>query len=404
MISEAQFRTEAITFLERNAKRRDLGSDAMASDWIRLFQDQTLDASQREIAEARAWRARVFDAGLGWIAGPASYGGRALPRAYEALYRSLESEFDVPPDECFAVGLGMVAPTVLAHGGAETKDYCFPALYRGDLIACQLFSEPEAGSDLAGVRTRAVPDGDEWVLNGQKVWTSGAHYADLGEILTRTSSDPASPHRGLTMFLMDMRAAGVEVRPLRQMTGGASFNEVFLHDVRVPDARRLGAVGEGWSVAMTTLMSERAAIGHGVARAGTSVPARLRELVGRRKLGEDVTIRQIVADLWVRDRIADWTSQRILAGVPPDEAPEPIMSLAKLAYTQNLQRFAEAAARLLGPALVADTGEWGTYAWAEFVLGVPGMRLGGGTDEILREVLGERVLGLPKEPQPRNRE
>src|SRR5690606_7791270 len=173
--------------------------------------------------------------------------------AYERVYNSLEAQYRTPDMGVFAISLGMVAPTILAHGIQEVRDLYLRGLYRGDLVACQLFSEPGAGSDLAGVQTRAERDGDEWVLNGQKVWTSNAQHADIGEIICRT--DPEQPkHRGLTGFVVDMKAPGVEVRPLRQMTGGASFNEVFFEDVRVPDTHRLGEVNQGWTVALTTLM------------------------------------------------------------------------------------------------------------------------------------------------------
>ena len=245
-------------------------------------------------------------------------------------------------------------------------------------------------------------DGDEWILTGQKVWTSGAQYSDIGEIITRT--DPDKPkHKGLTMFLMDMHAPGVEVRPLRQMTGGASFNEVFLTEVRVPDSHRLGDVDEGWGVALTTLMNERASIGGGGARrrrrpapAGSS---RWRSDFG---LADDPIVRQKLADAATCTRrsratrtCGRWRRSR------PARRPGPEMSIAKLALTQNGQRTAALVSDLLGPRLVADTGEWGTYAWSEFVLGVPGMRVAGGTDEVMRNIVGERVLGLPKEPMPK---
>ena len=169
----------------------------------------------------------------------------------------------------YGIGLGMVAPTILAHATDEVKERYLRSLWRGDIVACQLFSEPGAGSDLAGLQTRAVRDGDEWIVTGQKVWTSGAHLSDIGEIICRTDPD-APKHKGLTGFVVDMHAAGVEVRPLRQMTGGASFNEVFFTEVRVPDSHRLGDVNGGWTVALTTLMNERAAIGGGAWRAAVA--------------------------------------------------------------------------------------------------------------------------------------
>src|SRR4029453_5622605 len=194
--------------------------------------------------------------------GPPELGGRGLPASYDRLYSALEARYEGPPQNFFGIRLGMVAPTIQAHAPGDVQKKYLPAMYRGDIVGCQLFSEPGAGSDLASLQTRAVRDGDEWRITGQKVWTSGAQYSDIGEIIART--DPDLPkHKGLTGFVVDMRAPGVEIRPLRQMTGGASFNEVFFTDVRIPDDHRLGDVGQGWTVALTTLMNERASIGAG---------------------------------------------------------------------------------------------------------------------------------------------
>jgi alkylation response protein AidB-like acyl-CoA dehydrogenase len=278
------------------------------------------------------------------------------------------------------------------------KERYLRPLYRGDIIGCQLFSEPVAGSDLAGIQTRAVRDGDEWVLTGQKVWTSGAHYSDIGEIITRTSPDKPK-HKGLTMFLVDMRAPGVEVRRLRQMTGGASFNEVFFTEVRVPDSHRLGDVDEGWTVALTTLMNERAAIGGGGAGLGTMSMTRIFELAKAFGRSEDPLVRQGLAEAYIRTSVARYTNLRAMAKIRAGQLPGPEMSIAKLSLTQNLWYTANLVAGILGPRLTADTGEWGTFAWAEMLLGVPGMRIAGGTDEIMRNIVGERVLGLPKEPK-----
>jgi alkylation response protein AidB-like acyl-CoA dehydrogenase len=264
------------------------------------------------------------------------------------------------------------------------------------VVACQLFSEPVAGSDLAGIQTKALRDGDEWVLSGQKVWTSGAHYADIGEIITRTAAYPDSRHRGLTMFLVDMRAPGVEVRPLRQMTGGASFNEVFLTDVRVPDGMRLGDVDEGWTVALTTLMNERMAIGGGLVGSGLNLAGRLRALARHTGRVDDPVVRQQLADILIRHSVNRYTNLRAMAKLRAGQLPGPELSTLKLAMTSNMQRMSSLLTSLLGPRLTADTGEWGTYAWAAFVLSVPGLRVAGGTDEVLRNIIGERVLGLPK--------
>jgi acyl-CoA dehydrogenase len=261
-VSETDFRAEAEAFLAAKAQRRveETFVWGQGSDNVSILEEKTPEQEAAELAAAKAWKAAEFDAGFGWITGPEEYGGRALPASYERAYREVLARYSVPPQGPFGIGLGMVAPTILAHAIPEVKERYLRSLHRGDLIACQLFSEPVAGSDLAGIQTKAERDGDEWVVSGQKVWTSGAHYSDIGEIITRTSPDKPK-HKGLTMFVVDMSAAGVEVRPLRQMTGGASFNEVFFDEVRIPDSHRLGDVDGGWSVALTTLMNERASIG-----------------------------------------------------------------------------------------------------------------------------------------------
>jgi len=279
------------------------------------------------------------------------------------------------------------------------KEAYLAKMWRGDIVACQLFSEPSSGSDLASLQTRAVRDGDEWVLNGQKVWTSGAQVSDIGEIICRT--DPDLPkHRGLTGFVVDMHAPGVEVRPLRQMTGGASFNEVFFTDVRVPDSHRLGDVNGGWTVALTTLMNERAAIGGGGGGVGLPATTRLIESAKATGRNTDPLIRQQLADIVINERVARYTNQRAMAKIAAGELPGPEMSLAKMSLTANMLRTNEVLDAIFGMSLTADTGVWGTFAWTEYLLGVPGMRIAGGSDEVLRNIIGERVLGLPKEPNP----
>ncbi len=293
----------------------------------------------------------------------------------------------------------MVAPTILAHASDTAKERYLRALYRGEIVACQLFSEPGAGSDLASLQTRAERDGDEWLITGQKVWTSGAQYSDIGEIIARTDADQPK-HKGLTGFIVDMRAPGVEVRPLRQMTGGASFNEVFFTDVRVHDDHRLGDVNHGWAVALTTLMNERAAIGAGGSGAGSASGLLTRAIEMARAMGVsgDPLVRQRLADLIVRTRVAQYTNQRAMDRIRAGQTPGPELSIAKLAGTQLSMRMADFVSAVLGPKLAADSGEWGTYAWSQLVVGTPGMRIAGGSDEVMRNIVGERVLGLPKDP------
>jgi len=398
MITKDEFRAEAGAFLEANAKRRVKVTDKWGegSDEVALLAERTPEEDAAILAEAKVWRAKVFDAGFGWISGPEAYGGRALPREYDRIWQSLEKDYDTPGMGPFGIGLGMVAPTILAHAIEDVRQRYLQPLYRGDIVACQLFSEPVAGSDLAGIQTKAIRDGDEWILTGQKVWTSGAQYSDIGEIITRTSSYPDSRHRGLTMFLVDMRAPGVEVRPLRQMTGGASFNEVFFNDVRVPDELRLGDVDQGWTVALTTLMNERMAIGGGGVGGGLNLANRLQALARHMGVADDPNVRQQLADVIIRHSVNRYTTMRAMAKMRAGQLPGPELSTLKLALTNNMQKMSQVLTGLLGPRLIADTDEWGTYAWSAFVLSVPGMRVAGGTDEVLRNIVGERVLGLPK--------
>ncbi len=399
VITEDEFRAEAKTFLDASAERRveEKFVWGEGSDRVGLLEEKTPEEEAAEVAAAKAWKAKEFDAGFGWISGPEEYGGRALPTAYERVYRQLAADYSIPSQTVFAIGLGMVAPTILAHATPEVKEAYLAPLHRADIIGCQLFSEPVAGSDLAGIQTKAVRDGDEWLLTGQKVWTSGAHLSDIGEIITRTSPDKPK-HKGLTMFVVDMKAPGVEVRPLRQMTGGASFNEVFFEEVRVPDSHRLGDVDEGWGVALTTLMNERAAIGGGSGGISSFNFTRFKEMARHFGVADDPVIRQRLADIYIQSHVARATNMRAMAKIRAGQLPGPEMSIGKLTLTRNMQLIAQTLGEMLGPRLVADGGEWGTFAWSELVLGVPGARVAGGTDEIMRNIVGERVLGLPKEP------
>jgi alkylation response protein AidB-like acyl-CoA dehydrogenase len=401
-ISIEDFTAEVTAFLDANAVRTDTEDKPFrwgeGKEDVSILEEQTPEQEQKDLAAGKAWRAKRFEAGLAWISGPQEYGGRELPGTYDRHYAKIESNYATPNMSPFGIGLGMVAPTILAHATEAVRDAYLAKLYRGDLVACQLFSEPGAGSDLASLQARAVRDGDEWIVTGQKVWTSGAQYSDIGEIICRT--DPDQPkHKGLTGFVVDMQAPGVEVRPLRQMTGGASFNEVFFDEVRVPDDHRLGDVNEGWGVAITTLMNERASIGAGSGSGmGLGNGIRLIEMVRHFGLDDDPLIRIELAKLYEDMQVSKWTNQRGLDRIKSGQAPGPEMSIAKMALTRNLLTTCDFVARVLGMRIATDTGEWGTYAWNKFILGTPGMRIAGGTDEVLRNIVGERVLGLPKDP------
>ena len=363
------------------------------SDDVSIFEEVDPSVERERLDAVRVWRKELADARLAWIGGPPEFGGRGLGYEFQVAFDALVRRYDVPSSSPLTVSLGMIAPTILAHGTDRAKGLYLEAMYAGSVVACQLFSEPGAGSDLAGVSTRAVRDGDGWRVNGQKVWTSGAHLADIGEVLCR-SSDGAR-HRNLTAFIVDMHAPGLEVRPLRQMTGGASFNEVFFTDVWVPDDHRLGPVDEGWRVAMTTLSNERNAIG-GSAFGGKGLlnVDRLIALLRHCGVDKDPVVRQQLAELVSGLRTATWMRRRFaVTGASGAQG-----AMLKLALCRDLGRVGALVERALGAKVIADTGEWGAYAWSSFVLGLPGYRIGGGTDEVLRSVIGERVLGLPKEP------
>lgn len=400
MISITQFRNDAIALLESHWPRVQPHGEfrwGAGSDDVAIFGDRPAESELVELKRARAWQAVKFDHGFGWIHGPEKYGGRGLPVEYTVAYRELEMGFQVPDQIFFGVGQGMVGPTILAEGSEELRRRYLRDIYRGDLMACQLFSEPSAGSDLANVSAPAIRDGDGWVVSGQKVWTSGAQYSDVGLLLAKTERS-APNHQALTMFLVDMHAEGVDVRPLRQMTGAAHFNEVFLENVRIPDTHRLGAPGEGWQVTRTTLMNERASLGPTGSNATLGYVSldRLKGLVRHFGCEGDASVRDELAQIAILGRVADLTTRRFVAQTPAEGIPGPEMSACKLLRTALVTRTVALVTRILGPALAADTGDWGTYAWATYVLGAPGMRIGGGTDEIMRNILAERVLALPR--------
>ncbi len=396
-ITLEQFQKEALAFLEANSERRAAEKEFVwgeGSDNFYREKDRDQEAANAE--EAKLWRQKKFDAGFGWISGPKEYGGRELPPAYDRAYSQLEATFRVPDQSAFAISLGMVTPTIYDHGSQRAKDLYVRKLWRGEMIASQLFSEPGAGSDLASLTTKAVKDGDEWVITGQKVWTTGAHYSDIGEIMTRTDWD-LPKHKGLTAFIIDFKDPNVEVRPLKQMTGGASFNEIFFNEVRVKDDMRLGDVNNGWNVALTTLMNERASIGTNNS-GDKNLLTRVIAMVKHYGLDSDPLIRNQLADIVANYRIANYNAMRTTAKAKAGQLPGPEGSIGKMVLVNNQARLVKFLSHVLGPKLIADSGEWGTYAWANFVLGTPGLRIAGGSDEVMRNIVGERVLGLPKEP------
>ena len=407
----AGFLAAAAGFIEAAAARpgREAGPPdgaggsmpAPARERVALFPDLAPEEEQAELAAARAWRQERFDAGFGWLSGPVEFGGAGLSAAHERAYLRLERAHAFPPQRLYDIGLGMVAPTIAAFGTDAAKGRYLRAMHRGDIVGCQLFSEPGAGSDLASISTAAVRDSGGWLVNGQKVWSSGAHLSDVGLLVCRTGG-PGQRHRNLTAFVLPMHSPGVTVRPIRQMTGGASFNEVFLDDVRIPDELRLGEVDQGWEVVVATLMNERAAVGAPAAGgSGILSTERIAGLLRRFGRLDDAAVRDELMRLHCSLAVSRLTRLRADARRPAGQRPGPEMSMGKIALTNNLAALCHLVSVALGPRLIADTGEPGTYLWAELVLGQPGLRLGGGTDEIQKNIVAERVLGLPRDTGPR---
>lgn len=390
---ESVFCAEVEAALATFAQRRSPGVRGWGEgdDRIAVFAEGS-ESDLDELAELRRYRAFLISRGLGWVDGPTAYGGRALPRHYADLLRQVESDFALPDDGYLRFSISTLCPTLLVHGTAQQRHELIPRLLSAELLACQLYSEPGAGSDLAAVSTRAERRGGEWLLTGQKVWSSGAHLSDLGLCIART--DPTRPkHGGLTTFLLDLRSPGVEIRPIRQLTGGASFDEVFLTDVRVPDSARLGEINGGWEVVITSLLNERSAIAREVG-VDQALIDRLVDLARHTTDELDPRVRDALADIVVRAWASRLTTARYLETA---QTPGPELALAKLLTTDLLVRMSDVAQDVLGAAHASDTGDWGTYAWSGLTLGVPGLRVGGGTDEILKNAVGERVLQLPKD-------
>jgi acyl-CoA dehydrogenase len=351
---------------------------------------------QSSVKRAQQLQGELFDAGFAGITWPVDYGGRGLSTVHQIAFDEEASGFDLGLGVTFTITFGMCGPTILACGTAEQKRQYIPPMLRGEEIWCQLFSEPGAGSDVAGLQSRAVLDGDEWVLSGQKVWTSGAHYARFGLVVARTDVD-VPKHQGITMFVVDMQLPGITIRPLRQMTGDAHFNEVFFDRVRIPVDRVVGEVNGGWRAAITTLMNERVSIGAG-GRQNTFEP--LLALARQHGRASDALVRQRLVDLFIREHVLDYIGQRIRTAVISGTVPGPQGSIAKLAGAQLAKRAASLGVDLLGPRGVAwQPGDELATAVAGRLLSSPGSSIAGGTDEIQKNIVGERVLGLPKEPQ-----
>jgi alkylation response protein AidB-like acyl-CoA dehydrogenase len=348
----------------------------------------------------RQWSKALHEAGWVGLTWPTEYGGRDLPPTYQAIYLEELARANAP-EHLGVIGLHMAGPTILAWGSDEQKKRLLPPLLAADEVWCQGFSEPGSGSDLAAARTRAVVDGDSWVINGQKVWSSYAHVADWCILLVRTDPEVAK-HAGLSFLLVDMHAPGVEVRPLRQITGDAEFNEIFFTDVRVPIDSMLGQPGEGWQVAMTTLLHERGTLGFALTASLERLVARLIELVRLRapdgsRPADDPLVRDAVAREWVELQALRFTNYRSLTTLVQRGVPGPEGSIAKLVWSEAAQRIGKLALSVQGMSsqLSGDDAVWDGF-WQYQQLRSRGNTIEAGTSEILRSILAERVVGLPR--------
>ncbi len=376
------FRERARGWLEANAPQRS--EDGPAPRW--------------DLASAKAFQARLHDAGLAGISWPAAYGGQGLTAADERAFDEEARDFELPG--YFAIGLGMCGPTLLDLGSEELKQRYIRPLLRGEEVWCQLFSEPGAGSDVASLQTRALRDGGGWVVHGQKVWTSVAQNADLGALIARTNPD-VPKHDGITMFVIDMHAPGVSVRPLRDMTGGATFNEVFFDGARIPPDHVVGEVDQGWAAAVRMLVHERVSIGGRTrGRAGATTFESLVEEMRARGIAHDPGVRERLAELYVRERLVHLFGSRLAQEARAGRSPGSRGSVGKLAGAELARFSAGLAAELLGADAIAwDGSDREGRRWAGALLSAPAAAIAGGTNEIQRDIIGHRVLGLPREPQ-----
>jgi alkylation response protein AidB-like acyl-CoA dehydrogenase len=387
---EAAFRAQARAWIDANAPK-ELEAELTKPSVGRI----TLKHHDI-IAVAKAWQKKKAAAGWACLHWPKDHGGRGATPIERVIWQQEEGVYD-KLTRPFAIGQGMCGPTVMAYADEDQKRQFLPPIASGEKIWCQLFSEPAGGSDVAGLRTRAERDGDHWIVNGQKIWTSGAHYSDYGILITRT--DPDVPkHKGLTMFFLDMKTPGVEVKPIKQANGMQEFNEVFFTDVRIPDPQRLGAIGDGWNVSLTTLMNERMSIGARLATGFSEVFEFCGNLMTEQGLAiDDRAVRSKLAGWAVKNSGLKYTSYRSISALSKGERPGPENSIGKLVAGSMLQDIAMFAIDLQGAAGVLTDAETVDAAgqFQAMLLQSPSTRIAGGTDEILRNIIAERVLGLP---------
>ena len=384
---EAEFRAKCRAWLEANAELKTKKTKSA----------KNMNIGNKSLLEAAAeWQKKKYDAGWAMIHWPKEFGGIGATPIERIIWAQEESKFNVPKG-VYEIGLGMAGPVMMEYATDEQKERYLPPMAEGKEIWCQLFSEPSAGSDVAGLRSKAVQDGENWIVNGQKVWTSGAHFSDFGILVVR--HDPSlEKHKGLTFFFVDMKSPGIEVKPIKQLTGGSSFNEVYFNDVVIPDSQRLGEIGDGWKVAITTLMNERLAVGDAD---GVDANEAFELAKKHDKDGE-----QLIDNNAVRESIADWyceasglknTKLRTMSALSRGDTPGPEASITKIVSANKLQaigNFGMDSSDMSGM-LMDEESDFIKFqmAW----MGAAGLRIAGGTDEILKNIIAERVLGLPQE-------
>ena len=373
---EAAFRAEARAWLKQHAPAHEISVGAKIDD-------------AEEVARGRAWQRVLHEGGYAGVTLPKALGGRGGGIIEAVVFGEEEAKYKLPKGPYIGIGLGMALPVIGKHGTPQQiARFAAPTL-KGEMTWCQLFSEPGAGSDLAAVRTRAVKDGDRWIVNGQKVWSSWAHHADFGILVVRT--DPSVPkHKGLTFFVLDMKSPGIDVRPIRQISGASDFNETFLTDVRIPDSMRIGAIGEGWACCMTVLMGERL-------NQGGSEKGSVREVLAY--AGDALkseSARLALANACADELAEKYFQARLRTMVSRGENPGALAAMVKLASANRLQKtrglameLRGAAGLVAGPQDAATRQIWTDYIWAT------ALRIAGGADEVLRNQIAERVLGMP---------
>ncbi len=387
---EAAFRAEARAFLEATCKPKAAENERMSRS---LKPVEYLKA-------AKAYQKKKAEAGFAGITWASAQGGRALPPIFNVIFGQEEAKFDAP-SQAFAIGLGMCVPTVIAFADDAIKQRYVAKALQGEEIWCQLFSEPGAGSDVAASKTKAVKDGADWIVNGQKVWTTGAQFSDFGILLVRTNPD-VEKHKGLTMFIVDMKAPGVEVRPIHQMSGGRDFNEVYFTDVRIPDANRLGEAGQGWGVALVTLMNERLAVGGSYGPDYKEIFELARNLpspTGAGQLIQNEAFRQKLADWIVRAEGYKLAKFRTMTALSKGQTPGPESAIGKVINANQMMDIGNSAIEALDHFGIINDGELAPMegAFHQSYMFAPGLRIAGGTDEILKNIIAERVLGLPQD-------